>query len=181
MTQMNRPYYMVMDVESVGLHGPAFWVGYVVVDPEGHEHDSNSIYFDPSLFSVMWYDAEDMDWVKKNIAKPNPNKVTIAGSTRSMRDIFWSDWMKWRNREAWLAADVAWPVEGHFLNQCIKDDEPGRKWLAPYPLIDVASVRLAKGLDPLATNHRFENELPQHDPLADARQSARLLLEALKL
>jgi hypothetical protein len=50
----------------------------------------------------------------------------------------------------------------------------------PYPLVDVASVRLAAGLDPLGAYDRTAGELPVHNPLADARQSARLLLEALK-
>jgi hypothetical protein len=39
---------------------------------------------------------------------------------------------------------------------------------------------LALGRDPLATNERLPDELPAHNPLCDARQSARLLIEALR-
>jgi len=84
-----------------------------------------------------------------------------------------------KDKGAVLAADVPWPVEARFLAQCI-DDEPGRKWDGPYPLIDIASVRLAAGLDPLASVERLAEELPQHDPLCDARQSGRLLVEAIQ-
>jgi hypothetical protein len=31
----------------------------------------------------------------------------------------------------------------------------------------------------MATYERLENEMPKHEPLADARQSARLLITAL--
>lgn len=48
-----------------------------------------------------------------------------------------------------------------------------------FMVFDVASVRLAAGLDPLASAPRLDGELPAHDPLRDARQSARLLIEAL--
>jgi hypothetical protein len=49
----------------------------------------------------------------------------------------------------------------------------------PYPLHDLASILLAHGRDPLAKNERLPEELPEHDPLNDARQSARLLHEVL--
>ena len=39
---------------------------------------------------------------------------------------------------------------------------------------------LCAGMDPMATYDRLPAELPRHDPLADARQSARLLVEALR-
>jgi hypothetical protein len=76
---------------------------------------------------------------------------------------------------------VPWPVEAHFLSECVADRPQEREWQGPYPLLDVASVRLAAGLDPLATVDRLPSELPAHDPLADSRQSARLLVEALTL
>jgi hypothetical protein len=37
---------------------------------------------------------------------------------------------------------------------------------------------VAAGMDPMATYDRLPTE-PQHDPLGDARQSARLLMQAL--
>ena len=38
---------------------------------------------------------------------------------------------------------------------------------------------MALDRDPMATNERMPDELPAHHPLMDARQSARLLVDAL--
>ena len=95
-----------------------------------------------------------------------------------MRTAFW-DWWKSKQDCPVLVADCPWPVEARFLLACVEDAWPTRNWEGPYPLIDVASVRLAAGLDPLGQGDRLPGELPAHDPLADARQSARLYLEAL--
>src|SRR5690606_2543186 len=78
-----------------------------------------------------------------------------------------------------LAAECPYPVETNFLEKCRKDCEDG-SWSSPYPLIDISSVRLAAGFDPVGKCSRRANEVPEHHPLKDARQSARLLLEALE-
>jgi hypothetical protein len=74
-------------------------------------------------------------------------------------------------------ADCPYPVEANFFTTMLK--EQADEWGGPYPFIDVASVRFAAGLAPLETCERLPTELPAHDPLADARQSARLFFEAL--
>ena len=49
----------------------------------------------------------------------------------------------------------------------------------PRPLHDVATARAAAGFNPLATEPRLPGEDRPHHPMADARQSARLFIEAL--
>lgn len=174
--------YMVFDVESVGLHGEGFSVGYVVMD-DGQEVEAGYFWTHPDNAAGT---RASYDWVMENIG---PSMEQTAGSlyanlvphkgTRDVREAFWQRWMGWKGQGAVLAADCPWPVEARFLIQCIGDDAAAREWSGPYPLIDVASVRLAAGLDPLGTNDRIEREKPAHHPTADARQSARLLLEAL--
>jgi hypothetical protein len=100
---------------------------------------------------------------------------------KTVRNVFWERWITWKNKGAILVADCLWPVEARFLIDCVNDDPINRNWDGPYPFVDVGSLRLAKGQDSLGTEERKENEKPAHHPLADARQSARLLLEALKL
>jgi hypothetical protein len=173
---MNKPtYYFVFDVESVGLHGEGFSVGFVVIRPDGSE----------VCAACYWSDPEDangtrtgLDWVKANC--PIPMVAAPFRTAREVRDAFWSSWQSYKDMGAVLAADVAWPVEARFLIACIDDAPQEREWQGPYPLIDIASVRLAKGMNPLGTESRRDNETPAHDPLNDARQSARLLLEAFK-
>lgn len=165
--------YMVFDVESVGLHGEGFAVGYVVVDEDGAELDSRAFACHPN--NAVSLGSGGRDWIKHNI----PELRVTHDSPWLVRRAFWSSWNEWKAKGATLAADVPWPVEARFLARCVDDNHESRERDGPYPLIDVASVRLAVGLDPLETGPRLDNEKPQHDPLADARQSARLLIEAL--
>lgn len=169
------PLYMVIDVESVGLHGEGFAVGWVVITGNGEEINSGLYHCNPSC--ALGYSDADREWIEKNI--PDLGCHT-HGTTNRVRNSFWTVWKGFHDEGAILVADCPWPVETKFLSQCIKDSLSHRALQSPYPLIDVASVRLAAGLDPIAQVDRRDNELPVHNPLCDARQSARLLLEALQ-
>ena len=170
--------YVVFDVESVGLHGDAFAFGLVVIDAaDGHEISNGFAWCDPD--NVAQGNVDDREWVKNHVPPFDYSKR--VGSARELRDAFWCAWESLAANGAWLAADCPWPVEARFLLACIADEPTARQWKGPYPLIDVASVRLATGLDPLGTDERLPDELPMHDPLADARQSARLLRQALSV
>jgi len=89
--------------------------------------------------------------------------------------------MEWQSQEAVLVADCGWPVEARFLAGCIDDHPVSREWHGPYPFYDLASFLLAMGRHPLERNSRLDSELPAHNPLADAKQSARILIEVIKL
>lgn len=166
------PLYMVFDVESIGLHGEGFAVGYVVVNSNGVLQEQQRFVCPQSVASGS---DEDRQWVREN----TPTMLCNHYTTAEVRQAFWRDWRRWAAEGAVLVADCAWPVEARFLAACIDMDPEGRRWQGPYPLHDVATARLAAGFDPLATVDRLPSEEPKHDPLADARQSARLWLEAL--
>jgi hypothetical protein len=163
--------YMVFDVESVGLHGEGFAVGWVVINPAGIELSSGCIACLPSC--AFGYE-EGLNWVEANVSIPD-DAVRVINS-RAVRDAFWKVWMHEKLQGAVLVAECAWPVEARFLIACVEDDLENRTWDGPYPLHDVATHLMARGLDPMAPYPRLENELPAHNPLADARQSARLFL-----
>lgn len=170
--------WMVFDVESVGLHGEGFAVGWVLIDDRGIEYASGHYACDPR--EARAESPESLAWVQKNCSHP----VNCEGPLL-VRTAFYENYRDYNGRDipgrtCTLAADVPWPVEARFLAQ-VFDDYPERRGHAPYPLIDIASVRLAAGLNPLATCRRYPEEMPAHSPLADARQSARLLLEALNI
>lgn len=171
--------YMVFDVESVGLHGEGFAVGWVVVDDLGIERSHGLISCDPIVACGITDKSEQAarEWLSKNIP---PLRVTHE-SLREMRTDFWKQWLMWRGKGAVLVADCAWPVEARFLGLCVSDDADAREWEGPYPLHDLASILLAAGFDPLAKFVRKEDEFPEHNPLNDARQSARILISKLNL
>jgi hypothetical protein len=170
---MNTPNrFFVFDVESAGLHGEGYAVGYVVIDRDGNQHEQGM--FACPLNSVRG-SPDGFKWCRENA--PDFNETHDA--PWMIRAAFWRRWLEWKDKGAVLAADCAWPVEARFLAQCVDDNPGAREWQGPYPLHDIATLLLACGSDPLAERDRLPGELPKHNPLADAKQSARILLQSL--
>lgn len=168
--------YFVFDVESIGLHGEGFAVGWVVVDSKtGKTLVEGQANCDPRKAKG---NMDGHGWVEENY--PAPLEYTHQ-SIKSVRAAFAMAWIQASHEhKAWMAADCPFPVETRFLAQCV-DNGIMNESDCPYPMIDIASVGLAVGANPLGASERVRNELPPHDPLNDARQSARLLLEYLRL
>lgn len=172
-TEVEIPLYMVFDVESVGLYGVAYAVGWVVVNAQGQELDCGAVH---TPYENLPGTPDAFKWLEANT---KPLESFCVETSRKVRDVFWDAWMRWKVQGAILVADCPFPVESKFLTACVDDVPEEREWLGPYPLLDVASCRMTAGLNPLGSEERLAGELPVHDPLADARQSARLFLEAL--
>lgn len=164
--------YFVFDVESIGLHGE----GFAVAGGVYLENGAVQWEFCFACPTTMAFgDPEDRKWVSKNV----PAMEITHREPFSIRDAFWGEWIKAKSQGAEMAAECLWPVEARFLASCVGDDPLSRTWTGPYPFHDIASIMLAKGMDPKATYPRTPSEMPAHHPLSDARQSARLLSEAL--
>jgi hypothetical protein len=176
---------MIFDVESVGLHGEGFAVGWVITEND-REIDSGYA----SCDHTWAYEGAtgDRDWIKENVVPHLPPATIMKGSDEShytapakVRKTFWTEWLKWKAKGATLWADCAWPVEAKFLLECVEDDKELRNWEGPYPLCEISTVLICASLDPLAKYDRLLNETPAHHPTCDARQSARLLKEAIAI
>lgn len=164
----------MIDVESVGLHGPGFAVGFCLADYSGYVTNEGIYAVKPDSLSVD--DVEGLRWVQQNVNIEQ--KHYNCWSLEEVRLKFWQFWEQCWDR-CTMFADVTWPVESNFLSACIADDWPRRRWNGPYPLLDVASFLYASGRDGMGTFDRRPDELPTHNPLADARQSLQLLIESL--
>ncbi len=164
--------FLVFDVESVGLHGEGFAVGFVVVDREGNELERGLFVTSPNVAYGL---NEGHKWARENV----PDMDATHTTTWMVRAAFWRRWMHWKDQGAVLAADCSWPVEARFLIACVEDNLREREWSGPYPLIDIGSVLLAKGIDPVQEFTRGAAELPKHNPLKDAIQSGRILISVL--
>lgn len=169
---MKPDLYMVFDVESIGLHGEGWAVGYTVINEHGETMAPDQRYL--CLPEMANGGADGRQWVKENC----PPMLSNCSTTTEMRRRFWQDWLNYKEQGAVMVADCQWPVEARFLLACVDDDPDARTWQGPYPLHELASFMVAAGLDPMATYDRLPDE-SQHDPLGDARQSARLLVSAL--
>jgi hypothetical protein len=176
--------WMVFDVESIGLHGEGYAVAWVVIDRTGQELEARRESCPTDAASG--YDS-GRNWVRNNCPPLPPTQMTPA----QIRQEFWAAWTRWKARGAMLIADCGWPVEARFLAACVDDVRPvqrggramaegTRDFGGPYPLHELASVMVGAGMNSWERPRRLPEELPEHDPLADARYSARLLALALR-
>lgn len=168
-------YFFVFDVESIGLHGEGFAVAYLIITPQGEKVHEAVAWFDPA--KAKGTDSNRI-WIKEHVTGL-PEGYGKMESPTGLRDLFWQAWMHWKSQGAVMVADCCWPVEARFLIACVDDDPERREWDGPYPLHDLGSIMLALGHDPLSRSERQAGEIPEHNPLCDARQSARLLVEIL--
>lgn len=194
---------MVFDVESVGLHGGGFAVGWVVFQfdhgtDEGVMTHEGCFVTDPE--HVHGPDS-GREWLAKNLppevlgdfllgvesvpANPEaPYSYKRRFDTQAqLRDAFWGEWERHKDRGARLWSHWGWPVEARFLAACVDDErradgESPRDFAGPLPLHEIETAVLLAGVDKL---ERLWSELPEHHPLADARHSARTLCEALAI
>jgi hypothetical protein len=155
-TRVKRPPLMIFDVESIGLHGEAFAVGYVLI-VDGEPEEEALFWCHPDYAAGP--DAGHA-WIAEHVLPKLPGPPTYE-TTREVRDRFWSTWQALRDTTQ-LMADVSWPVEANFLSACIRDDEDRRRWEGPYPLLDAGTLTFA-GL-----TSAYEPHAP-HNPLEDAR------------
>lgn len=170
---------IVFDVESVGLHGEGFAVGWVVLDEYGREVSCGLAFCDPDAASAGVHG--DRAWVAEHVV---PGLEAAQESIRlvspfGVREAFWRMYQALKaDGPVELWADCPWPVEARFLISCVQRNTEDRNWQGPYPLLDVGVMMRAAGMDAMMTYDRLPSEMPAHNPLADARQSARLLLDA---
>lgn len=165
--------FFVFDVESIGLHGEGFAVAGGVTNNQGGLTDSFCYACLPSKADGL---REDRAWVTENIPpiEPNmPNPIAVM-------ETFWKQWRMAQKDYPGItmAVECGWPVEANFVKACIDLLPDSERMTGPYPLHEIASFMLAAGMDPMDTYDREPSEMPKHHPLADARQSARLLFEA---
>jgi len=165
--------FFVFDVESIGLHGEGFAVAGGVYINGAAQYEFQ--FCCPE--SEAAGEDEDREWIKKNV----PVMEITHRYPGGIREAFWTEWEKAKARYPGIimTGECIWPVEAGFVATCVKQCLPERKWLGPYPFHDIASIMLAVGMDPMGEYGREPSELPKHNPIADARQSARLLTLAL--
>jgi hypothetical protein len=144
---------LVIDVESRGLHGEGYALGWVYV-VGGNICESDRLWCPPETARG---DDEGLRWARENVV-PQLEAASrpTHESPRQIRTEFWRFWML--HRPAAMIADWCWPVEANFLSACIADD-PGRSWDGPRPLLDAGTLREYGLAEPV---------VDVHEPLADA-------------
>lgn len=187
-------HYLSFDVESIGLFGPPFAFGYVVVDERGDEKESGIYGWDfrnhPFLVDYeisersRWsYTAADREWVEQNVlpALEGADWDAWNGLQHFVKAVYEKVWLRvpQQYENLTFVSDCPFPVEANFVETMLKFTMYRDLQHSPYPLIDVASVLVGRGLDPTKEYPRRDNELPAHNPVNDARQSVRIMIDAI--
>lgn len=156
------------DVESDGLYGDGFAFGAVVMDQQGREIDTAEL---------CCLQGVTDPWVQENCL-PFLADMPQATTRDEVRRCFWNFYMKWKG-QCHIFCDVAYPVDASFLRQCAQSCHGELD--APYPLLDVASIMLGCGEDPLTDGKTYTGLTGDaHCPLFDARVSAHKLLRLVR-
>ncbi len=168
-----------LDVESNGLHGPAFAVGAVIVDAQGKLLGE---------FSARCPIKGEVDaWVKENVLPPMKDFPQTHASAKAMRTAFWAWFKEAKSLADFVLVDNGYPVEARFLISCQDDNLDERYWDHPYPLLDLAGMLLQVGEKPLTVRSKFAadkiqgQKVMRHNPRWDAWVSAQAALKALEL
>ncbi len=178
--------YLTFDVETRGLYGDAFAFGYVVHNSNGelcgegiHVCPIDGVSGDMEGTGITEETATPL-WVRENVLPhlPEPDCVNVYELRKRFGEVFYkyTRMAADKGEPFYLVSDVAYPCETGFLRQCRSLNTD----FSVYPLLDVSSVLLATGHDPVGYFGRLPEEMPAHNPLADAKQSARILHSVLK-
>lgn len=85
-------YYMVFDVESMGLHGPAFAVGLVILDAKTRkELACRKWWVNPDNLRAT---VQNRKWVEEHC--PWAHDLGGLESPKELRDAFWKYWTFWK-------------------------------------------------------------------------------------
>ena len=163
--------YFSFDVETDGLYGEPFAIAAAVVDENGQVMDQ----FCEKCVAPGITDA----WTKENCL-PFLGEIPDCESRAALRKHFWAFYMRYRE-DCVIVADVPYPVEAGMLRRCVEENLEERAFQGPFPLIDVASVLFAKGIDPLVDRLEYAGwQGKRHHPLDDAVASVMCLMKAMK-
>lgn len=152
----------ILDAETDGLYGPFLTVALSVSDSHGTVLDEFYGGVSPSIAR-----AKD-PWVIENVIPILGNYEGFSSEEELLEEV-WCYWEKYRN-DAQCFIDVPFPVESRLLMKIVARDMAERAMLAPFPIIDLASLLYGKGYDPLVNRlsliSQHEN---QHNALSDVR------------
>lgn len=168
---MNRFY---VDAECDGLYGAFLSVAAMVTDENGRELDRFYV-------SVRANESDiQTDWVREHVLPYLANADEIVNTEDELLDSFWEFWMKHRESAVCIAY-VQYPVEARLFSQCVMKAPEERTFLGPYPLYDLSTLLVARGLDPDQNMAELSGmELTEHDAMNDVRMMAKVWEKLIK-
>lgn len=156
-----------VDAEANGLYGGFLTVGMLAVDEAGAE-------IERAYYGIARENMKVTDeWTRENVL-PVLGEYEACEDETELLEKVWAFWMRYE-QVSYAAADVIYPVEARLFAACVEQSPAERIKKAPYPLIDISSLLLAKGFKPLADRKELimgSEEKRQHNAMDDAEISA---------
>lgn len=153
--------YMFVDAETDGLYGQILSIAAIVADENGNECEHFYIKQKISLSEIQ------DEWVREHVY-PILGDAPEYDTEDALLDAFWEFYVIHPN--CFVIADVPYPVECLLFHKCVMKNEMNRKNLAPFPLMDLSSMLLAKGIDPLKNRCELLGKTEMmHNALTDVR------------
>ena len=158
-----------VDAECDGLYGKFITVAGMIIDREGKEIDRFYYGIQKENLHV------ESEWVRDNVL-PKLGNYTGFPNERELLEAFWEKWIMYQ-KDAYAIGDVIYPVECRLFQKCVEINEAERSFLAPYPLLDLASVLYAQKIDPLSERTKLSGCMQnamQHNALFDIEMMAEI-------
>ena len=159
---MKRDNLFFIDAETDGLYGQILSVAVIVTDEKCKEIERKYWGLDIKPKQL------ESQWVRQNVLPIMANYETCQNELELIENV-WKLWRKYE-RSAYAVGDVIFPVETGLFSKCVGQDIKEREFKAPVPFVDMNSVLLAKGLDPMVEREALLSDLPigiKHNALYD--------------
>lgn len=162
--------HVVYDVETVGILGPCWAVGWVALDAAGNEIDAGHAWTEPAG------DPAAVAWARPARDALAAESAPLADADAVLR-VLWAVWLTAKTSGAQLWCDVAYPCDAPTLaaaHRLAVAEGVSGPFDGPFPLGDIAQ-RLGGRVSgpPLPADG--------HHPVVDARWSSGRLRDALGL
>lgn len=157
-----------IDAECDGLYGGFLTVALLATDIKGNE-------IERAYYGIRRENMHISEpWVMENVV-PKFGDYEECENESELFQRVWDFWQKYREN-AYAVCDVGYPVEARLWEKCTRLDLKEKTFKAPFPLIDISSMLLAKGYDPLMDRTKIlgvEADMV-HNAMFDVEMSVRL-------
>ena len=155
-----------LDVETDGLYGGFLSAPLIATDMQGNEIERAYYGIEKSKLNIT------EPWVIEHVL-PYMGEYEACENEEELLHKAWTFWMKYQET-AYAVAYVGYPVECRFLEACVRMNVSEHAFQAPFPLLDLSSILLAKGYDPLLNLEELVTEDVagnKHNPLYDVEMA----------
>ncbi len=157
------------DLETNGLHGPAFAVGAVIMDYDGNVIEEFSARCD--------IQGEVDEWVQQRVIPVIENMPVTHKSYKDLRQAFWDWYVPAEATADYVLVSHGYPVEYRFLLECQQDNIEERYWQHPFPILELSSLLIQLDQKP----QKGISGYTPHHPVDDAKVAAITAFKAFEL